>query len=142
MGQLTGKIFGAVASLSLLASAPAAATARAPVAQTSVLSPWVALSALGSPASSAALCANAAAIAATAAQAAAPGCVFPQVDVVPVPAEAGVARAPVAGAIPTGGLGFLPILLGLAAVAAGLAALAAAGDDDGAGGPLPPMSPS
>jgi len=143
VGHLTGKILGAVAGLSMLVSSPALAASRVPASQPSVMSPWVALSALGSTASSAALCANLAASAATtAAQANPSGCVFPQVDAVPVAADAPALPAPVAPGISAGGLGFIPILLGLAAVAAGLAAIAAGSGEDGDTISLPPVSPS
>jgi hypothetical protein len=98
------------------------------------------MSALASQGSSSALCAaGASAAAASAAQAAAPGCVLPQVDA-PVP----VVQAPEAAPLGTGivapaataGIGFLPILLGLAALA-GIAALVLSQGSDNARVRLP-----
>jgi len=138
---LTNKIAAGVVAFSLLASTPAVAAARTEVAQTSLISPWVALSALGSTNSGAALCAGAAATATSAlSQAGVPGCVLPQIDApIPVAAQSSpIAPAPVAG-VGVRGLGFLPILLGLATVAAGIALLAGSGKDN----PIkpPPVSP-
>lgn len=98
------------------------------------LSPWVALSALGSANSSAALCGSAAAAAASsAAQGAAPGCVLPAVDAPPPIAQAPDVPppAPVA-AVPAAATGFsiLPLLLGLAGAAAIAALILAGGGDD------------
>jgi hypothetical protein len=118
----------AMASLTLGSPAAAAARTAVPV-QASVISPWVALSALQSSASSTALCAASAA--ATAAQGAAPGCVLPQVDPAVAPP---VAESPVVPAAPpavaAGGIGALPLLLGLAGAAV-IAALLLSGGGDG-----------
>lgn len=126
------KLCAGVAALSLCVASPAAAAASNH-AQAN-LSPWVALSAFASSGSSAALCAGAASAAASsAAQGAAPGCVLPVVDAPPPIAEtpAPEALAPaVAPVAASQGIGALPILLGLAALA-GLAAILLASDDDG-----------
>lgn len=143
VGRSTVKIAAVLAAASMALSSPAAAAVQAQSAQASLMSPWVALSALGSTGSSAALCANAAATAA-ATQAGPGGCVLPQIDPAPVAVapEAAPAPLPVAAAAPVaGGLGFLPILLGLAAVAAGVALIAGKGNGtDNIN--LPPLSPS
>jgi hypothetical protein len=119
------KWMAAAAALAMTASAPASAALNAR-ASVPTYSPWVMMSAMASQGSSAALCAaGASAASAAAAQGAASGCVLPQVDA-PVP----VAQAPVEAPLGTGvvapaaaaGIGFLPILLGLAALA-GIAAL-------------------
>jgi len=136
---LTGKISAGVAVVSMLASSPAVAAARTEAAQASLVSPWVALSALGSANSAAALCGGAAA-ATAASQAGVPGCVLPQVDALPAAAPA--ASAPLAQAVPMAarGFGFLPILLGLATLAAGIALLAGSGKDIAI--KPPPVSPA
>ena len=127
------KMTAASLMLSVALSAPAAAAARTSSAQPVTLSPWVALSALGSSGSRAALCgsssASAAAGASTSAQTAAPGCVLPVVDA-PAPVVQPVEPVP-AAAVPAAARGFsvLPLLLGLAGVAA-LAALLLSGDGD------------
>lgn len=117
------------AALALCFSSTAVAAAPQPISQPGSISPLVALSALASDASAAALCgASAAAVAgaAAAAQAAQPGCVLPVVDapVAPVVTEAlpppPVAPPPVPAA--GGGFGVSPLLLGLVAI--GAAALA------------------
>lgn len=106
-----------------LISGPAAAVARAP---TAAYSPWASLSAFASPVSSQALCgaaASAAAGAAVAAQAGTPGCVFPAVDApVAAPVSQTAPIATPAAAVAGGGVGILPLLLGLAALG-GVAAL-------------------
>jgi hypothetical protein len=111
----------AFAAVSLLASSAAAAAPRS-------IDPLVALSVFGTSESRAAVCAAGAAQAAAAAgaavaqAAAGPGCVLPVVDAIaapPVlsepPVAPGVAVAPAAVG---GGIGALPLLLGLAAIAA------------------------
>jgi len=118
---LIRKYTAAFAAVSLLASSAAAAAPRS-------IDPLVALSVFGTSESRAAVCAAGAAQAAAAAgaavaqAAAGPGCVLPVVDaaaappVVPEPAVApAVAIAPAAVG---GGVGALPLLLGLAAIAA------------------------
>lgn len=107
----------------MLVSGPAAAAVQS---QSAAYSPWAALSAFAAPASSQALCGAAAASAAGAAvsaQAGTPGCVFPTLD---APVAAPVAEtAPIAtpaAVAAGGGVGILPLLVGLAALG-GLAAL-------------------
>ena len=123
----------AVAAVSLLAGSAAAAAPR-------TVDPLVALSVFGTAESRAAVCAAGAAQAvaaagAAAAQAAAgPGCVLPVVDaaaappVVSEPAPAPVALAPAAVG---GGIGALPLLIGLAAIAAFAAVVLKHDDLDG-----------
>ena len=141
MGRMINLAAGA-AALSMMASSPAVAAAQAQAAQASLVSPWVALSALGSTNSGAALCGAAAATAASSSsQAGVPGCVLPQLDAAPVPvAQTSAPLAPVVPAAGVRGLGFLPILLGLATLAAGIALLAGSGKDN----PIkpPPVSPA
>ncbi|WP_152569424.1 MULTISPECIES: hypothetical protein [Sphingomonas] len=144
MVRPTVKIIAVLAAASFTLSSPAAAAVQSQSSQAALMSPWVALSALGSTSSGAALCANVAA-AAAAGQVGTVGCVLPQVDApvaAPV-AEAVPAPLPVAAAAPVagGGFGFLPILLGLAAVAAGVALLAGKGNNNSTIN-LPPLSPS
>ena len=127
---------GAVAALALCTSSTGAiaASTQHSVQQASI-SPLVALSALGSGASRAALCgASAAAVAgaAAASQGAAPGCVLPVVDAVPPPAvvEAPPPMEPVAEPYVQGGMGISPLLLVLGAIAAGVLAYYLLKDDD------------
>jgi hypothetical protein len=139
---LFNKIAAGAVALSMLASTPAVAAARTEAAQASLVSPWVALSALGSTNSGAALCASAAAASASSsAQAGVPGCVLPQIDAAPVEVPGTAAPSPtIASTAGVRGLGFLPILLGLATLAAGIALLAGSGKDN----PInpPPVSPA
>ena len=117
-------LIAAVGCVGLLASGPAVAASSA--AASTNYSPWASLSAFASPVSSQALCGAAAASAATQA---APGCVLPAVDPAPVPV---VQETPVAVPVAAsggGGIGVLPLLLGLAALA-GLAALLLGNNDD------------
>jgi hypothetical protein len=112
-------VIGLFAASAMLFSSTGAVAASAPVTQTEV-SPWAVLSVMNGGAAAIAAC-GAAASAATAAAAAAaaqpaPGCVLPQVDTAPV-AEVVPPVVPVAAA---GGLGISPLLLGLAALAAGI----------------------
>ena len=127
---------GAVAALALCTSSTGAiaASTQHSVQQASI-SPLVALSALGSGASRAALCgASVAAVAgaAAASQGAAPGCVLPAVDAVPPPAvvEAPPPMEPVAEPYVQGGMGISPLLLVLGAIAAGVLAYYLLKDDD------------
>ena len=123
--------FGAVgAAISIMASGPAAAASATAQPVASVLSPWVALSALGGTASSTALCASAIAGSSAATQGQAPGCVLPLVDALPPVVESVPMAAPVAVAS-GGGLGFLPLLLGLAAAAGAIAFLLSDNSEDG-----------
>jgi hypothetical protein len=119
---------GAVAALALCTSSTGAIAASAQHSvQRASISPLVALSALQSSASRAALCgASAAAIAgaASASQGAAPGCVLPAVDAVPPPAVVETPppppAEPMAAPVVEGGMGVSPLLLVLGAIAAGL----------------------
>ena len=127
---------GAVAALALCTSSTGAiaASTQHSVQQASI-SPLVALSALGSGASRAALCgASVAAVAgaAAASQGAAPGCVLPAVDAMPPPAvvEAPPPMEPVAEPYVQGGMGISPLLLVLGAIAAGVLAYYLLKDDD------------
>ena len=117
---------GAVAAIALCTSSTGAIAASTQHnAQPSRISPLVALSALQSSASSAALCgASAAAVAgaAAASQGAAPGCVLPTVDAVPPPAVVETVpppMEPMAAPVAEGGFGLSPLLLLLGAIAAG-----------------------
>lgn len=141
MAGSTVKMIALLAATSFAASSPAAAAVQAQAAPTALISPWVALSAFSSTGSGASLCASAA-TAAAAGQAGNPGCVLPQIDAPVAAPLAEAAPVPVA-TVPaaTGGLSFLPILLGLAAVAAGVALLAGkGGNNDNVN--LPPITPS
>ena len=127
---------GAVAALALCTSSTGAIAASTQhTVQQASISPLVALSALGSGASRAALCgASAAAVAgaAAASQGAAPGCVLPAVDAVPPPAvvEAPPPMEPMAEPYVQGGMGISPLLLVLGAIAAGVLAYYLLKDDD------------
>ena len=119
-----------VASASLLLTTPAGVAVAAPSATS--MSPWAALSALGTQASATALCGTTISAAAATAQAAPaqPGCVLPLVDapppVVTTPPPVAVPPAVASGS----GLGISPLLLGLGILTViGLLALAH-GDDD------------
>jgi hypothetical protein len=101
-------------------------TSTGAVAATSVpaapqVSPWATLVGLTGGAPAVALCGSAAV--AAAAQAPAPGCVLPVVDVTPPAAQAAppppIPVPPVEA--PSAGFGISPLLLALAAVAAGVA---------------------
>lgn len=130
MISIRSKMIAAFCGASMLAAAPAAAGARAAPAYD--VSPWISMSATAGPASSQALCgaAGAAAAANAAAQAGTPGCVFPTVDAAPPPvAETAPIGSPAAVAA-GGGVGILPLLLGLAALG-GLAALLLSNGDGG-----------
>ncbi len=121
--RLVGALLGCALCFS---STAAGATTTVPAPS---ISPWVALSALSTPASASAVCAAGAA-AVTAAQAAAPGCVLPVVDPAPVPPPPAPVVTPVITPdVDGGGIGLLPILAGLAVVA-GLAALLLIDKDD------------
>ena len=109
------------------------AASAAPVASRTV-DPLVAVSMLGTASSQAAVCAAGAASVAAAAQAAPaqPGCVLPVVD---APPPAPVAEVPPPAYVPAavttaGGLGIMPLLLGLAAVVGAATLLLEDGDDD------------
>lgn len=129
----TGLVVVAVGFASPAAAAGrASSVAEAVPTQQGLLSPWVALSALGSSGSSAAVCASAAAAASSAAQAPAPGCVLPAVDAPPPIAQVPEASPVPVAAAPAAAAGFsvLPLLLGLASAAALAAFLLTDGDDE------------
>lgn len=129
------QIVGALVAGALCFSSTTAAAATLPA---SSISPWVALSSLSTPASAAAVC-TAGAAAVTAAQAPSAGCVLPVVDQpVPPPPVATPAAVPVAE---HHGIGTLPILLGLAAIAGVVAWLLLHDDDDHDNG-NEPISPA
>lgn len=131
MISIRSKMIATFCSASMLAAAPAAAAARA--APVYDVSPWILMSATAGPASSQALCgaAVAAAAANAAAQAGTPGCVFPTVDApAPVPVAENAPIGTPAAVAAGGGVGILPLLLGLAALG-GLAALLLSNGDGG-----------
>jgi hypothetical protein len=106
-----------IAGSMIFSSTGAIAAAAPPVSQPD---PWAVLSAMSGGASAAAVCGAAAAAAAAAVQPAA-GCVLPQVDAVPA-AQTPPQPVPVPPVEPaSSGLGISPLLIGLAAVAAGVA---------------------
>ena len=120
-------------AVSLLASSAATAAPRA-------VDPLVALSVLGTSESRAAVCAAgaaqaaAAAGAAVAAQAGSPGCVLPVMDAVAPPPVAEAPPPPpmaMAPAVTGGGIGALPLLIGLAAIVAIAAVVLKHSDSDG-----------
>jgi hypothetical protein len=122
----------AFVAVSLLASSAATAAPR-------TVDPLVALSVLGTSESRAAVCAAgaaqaaAAAGAAVAAQAGSPGCVLPVVDAAPLPPVAEAPPPPLAAApvVTGGGIGALPLLIGLAAIVAIAAVVLKHSDSDG-----------
>ena len=119
MGRSHGKrMIGALIAGSMLFSSTGAIAAVTPVP--AQIDSWAALSALSGGASAAAVC-GAAAAAAVAAQPA-PGCVLPQIDVAaPVAPSEPSQPIPVPPVEPAGaGLGISPLLIGLAALAAGV----------------------
>ena len=110
-------VIGALIAGSMVFGSTGAIAASAPATQPD---PWAVLSAMSGGASAAAVC-GAAAAAAAAAQPAA-GCVLPQVDVAPVGQAAPLEPVPVPPVEPaSAGLGISPLLIALAAVAAGVA---------------------
>ena len=119
----------AFAAVSLLASSAAAAAPR-------TVDPLVALSVFGTSESRAAVCAAGAAQAAAAAGAAAAqaaagtGCVLPVVDAAPPVVSETAPPVAVAPAAVGGGVNALPLLLGLAAIAAFAAIVLVHGDED------------
>lgn len=111
-------MIGLVAASAMLFSSTGAVAATAPVAQGQP-SAWAALSVMSGGAAAANVCGVVAAAAAAGVQPTG-GCVLPQVDVpavAQVPTE--VPPAPLVAA-PVAGLGISPLLLGLAALAAGI----------------------
>ena len=125
MKSFAARLVVMASAASLLVSAPAAAAVQT---QTAAYSPWAALSAFAAPASSQALCGAAATVAASAAasasaqQASSLGCVLPVLDAPVAPPVAETASLAPAAVVARGGIGILPLLLGLAALG-GLAAL-------------------
>jgi len=138
MATVSRRFAGALAAIALCTSSTGAIAATSQSARTVAVSPLVALSALGSDASRAALCgasAAAAAGAAAVAQGAAQGCVLPVVDAVPPPVAEVMPPPPVAppavAPITGGGFGISPLLLGLIGLAgAGLLLLLLRNNDD------------
>lgn len=135
MKSLVVRFATVAAACSMVLSTPVSAAVSA---QPASYSPWAALSALATPASSQALCGAAASnAAASASQAGSPGCVLPVVDAPPVvatpepvPVPPGPPVGP--GVVPAGGLGVIPLIAGLA-VLAGAVALALGSGGDGGG---------
>ena len=130
-------------AVSLLASSAATA---APAARTTI-DPLVIVSVFGTAQSRAAVCAAgaaqaaAAAGAAVAAQAGSQGCVLPVMDVVAPPPVAEALPPPALAMAPSatsGGVGVLPLLAGLAAIAAAAAILFKGSDDGTINLPIPP----
>lgn len=109
---------GVVIAGSMIFGSTGAIAASAPAAQ---YDPWAVLSVMSGGASAAAVCGVVASTGVTAAQPGG-GCVLPQVDVAPPPAQTAppqpIPVPPVEG--PSAGLGISPMLLGLAAIAAAL----------------------
>jgi len=125
--SMSKKFAGALAALALCTGSTAAMAAtptfQTASAQSGLISPLIALSALGSGASHAALCgaaAVAAAGSAAATQGATQGCVLPAVDAAPPPPVVETAPPPpvVEAPIAEGGFGVSPLLLALAGIAA------------------------
>jgi hypothetical protein len=106
-------ITGVVVAGSMFVSSTAvsAATTAAPAAQ---VNPWAALTVMSGGAPAVSMCG-----AATAAAQGAAGCVLPATDVPPPVAQPEGAVVPMAAA-PVAGVGFSPLLIALAVLAAGL----------------------
>lgn len=122
LGSCSKKFAGVLCAFALCTSSTGAIAAAAP--SQSTVSPFVALSALGSGVSAAALCGSSTvAGAAAVAQGAAPGCVLPAVDAAPPPAVVETAPPPVMvePVAPVGGNAVSPLLLALAGIAAAVA---------------------
>jgi hypothetical protein len=121
---MTGSRYRAIAAVVaaslVFSSTEAIAAAPAPTPSYQA-DPWAVLSVMNGGASAVAVCGAAAAAAATAAQPAS-GCVLPQLDVAPPvaqnPPPQPIPVPPVEG--PAAGLGISPLLLALAAIAAGV----------------------
>jgi hypothetical protein len=112
------RVVGVLVAGSMVFSSTAAVAATQPAP--SQVDPWAVLSVMSGGASAAAVCGAAAA--AAAAQAPGPGCVLPAVDQAPVAATPPPAPIPVPPVEPAGtGLGISPLLIGLLALAGGLA---------------------
>ena len=152
MARLSMKLASVAAALAMcLASTTAAASTglRASAAAPTSISPLVALSALGSQASRAALCGSAvtSSMGAAAVQTpGTPGCVLPMLDtpVAPVVTEVPppvYIPPPVAVPVAAPSFSFLPVLAGLA-VLGGLAFLLLRDKDDDRGFNFQPISPT
>jgi len=134
LGRNSKQLAGVLCAFALCTSSTGAIAASTPSPTT--ISPFVALSALGSEVSAAALCGSSAvAGAAAAAQGASPGCVLPAVDPAAPAAVAETAPPPpyVAEPVaPMGGSAVSPLLLALAGIAAavGLYYLVFRGNDN------------
>lgn len=140
MTSIRRSVLAAGAAAFLSSQAVYAAPAPAP------MDPLVSLAVFGGQQSQAALCAGssaATAAATAAAQAAAPGCVLPVTAAPPPPAPVAAPPPPpppVVEAAAPKSIGVLPILLGLAALAA-VAALIISNNDHG-NGEITPVSPA
>ncbi len=134
----TASAFALSCVLCLSSTAAVAASRYAPQS----VNPLATISIFGSPAAATALCGNAAVAAAGAAAAqAAPGCVLPVVDPAPPPPIAEPVALPPPPLPPAaGGIGLLPILLGVAGLI-GLALLIASQDDDDDDDDVPVSAP-
>lgn len=122
LGCNSKKFAGVVSALALCMTSTGAIAASTP--RQAAISPFVALSALGSDVSAAALCASSAvAGAAAVAQGASPGCVLPAIDQAPPPAVVETAPPPYAvePVAPMGGAGVSPLLVALAGIATAVA---------------------
>jgi hypothetical protein len=134
LGRNSRKVAGVLSGLALCVSSTGAIAAPAP--HPAAISPFVALSALGSGVSAAALCGSSAVSGAAAvAQGAAQGCVLPAVDPAAPAAVAETAPPPpyVAEPVaPMGGAAVSPLLLALVGIAAavGLYYLVFRGNDN------------
>ena len=129
MGGTVYRFTSGIIAASLLASPAAAAPAH--------VDPFVALSVFGTSESRAAVCSAGSQAAAQAGAAAAqvagsgPECVLPVVDAAPPSVEPAPAPLPVAPVATGSSVGVLPLLLGLAAIAAVAAVVLHDNDDDG-----------
>ena len=138
LASYSRKFGSALVALALCASSTGAIAASTQhTGYQASIRPLVALSAIGSEASRAALCgasAVAAAGAAAAAQGAAPGCVLPVVDAAPPPPVVEAAPPPPfvepVAPVATGGFGVSPLLLALVGVAAAYALYKILDQDD------------
>ncbi len=123
LGCRSKKFAGVLSALALCASSTGAIAASAP--HQTAISPFVALSALGSGVSAAALCGSSAVAGAAAiAHGASPGCVLPAVDPAAPPAVVETAPPPpvaVEPYAPMGGSAVSPLLLALAGIATAVA---------------------
>ena len=121
--QIVGALLGCAICFSSTAAGAATTQTMRPI------NPWVALSAFATPASASAVCAAGAASVA-AVQSPAAGCVLPVVDLPPPVPAAPLATPTVVPVGESRGIGMLPILAGLAAIAGITALLLIDGDDD------------